>query len=115
MVLFVLLGIGYEEPFGISHPKYWKFEGIMAMSFLIMGLLVLWIYFRGVELNDDWLLQSLRDGAVVMVVQFALDFFVIVLLFGSGMSYFYGMVTVQYLLIPFWTSLVAYFVHSRTL
>ncbi len=112
MVLFGLLEIGYEEDFGYGHPKYWTFESIMTPSFLLIGFLLLMAFIRGVDLSEDWLLQSLKYGVVLMAVQFVLDTLVIVLLFGNGFGYFFGLVTLTYLTIPLWTVAVAA-IHRR--
>ena len=110
LVLFPLLGIDYSEDFGIGHPKYWVFEAIITPIFVIMSMIMFWMYYKKMELTEDWKRVALVNGCVVSAMQFVLDTLVIVLLFGNGFRYFYGLVTVSYLIVPLWSYLLAFLI-----
>ena len=88
-----------NPPWGITHPKYLQFEIIMIPSMIVLMFLVIWLFY-GYPKNSGKIIDLLTDGLLVMITQFVLDFFVLVLLFKSGLSYFYGLVTLSYLSIP---------------
>ncbi len=110
LILFSLLGIDYSEHFGIGHPKYWTFEAIITPFFVIMSMIMFWMYYKKMELTEDWKRVALVNGCVVSAMQFVLDTLVIVLLFGNGFRYFYGLVTVSYLIVPLWSYLLAFLI-----
>jgi len=100
--IMLLVGVDFsdtENPFGIHHEKYWLVELIMQPSFLIF---VTWFLIRHFKANtyedkELWIL-----GVVMAAVQFILDLFVIVIALGNGLEYFVALVSLVYVLIPFY-------------
>ena len=107
MAYMAILGINpQEETFGLNHPKYWNFEILMTPSYIIIGLLILIAYYKFyIKTSSNWIIDSFLIGLIIMLIQFILDLIVIVGLFQNSLDYFFALVTVSYLLIPFWSVL----------
>ncbi|MFX0115712.1 MAG: hypothetical protein ACFFB3_14275 [Candidatus Hodarchaeota archaeon] len=110
--LMAAMGIDpQEEDFDIDHDKYWTFEAVMFPVFIVIGLAVLYWYFKSGEMDAEfWITEALLAGITIMVIQFVLDAIFLVIILGNGVEYFFALVTVSYLLIPAWALLAGYFV-----
>lgn len=103
MVIMSLLGIHPEntsEHWGINHPKYLQFELLMIPTMVVLMFGMAYVYYAEVSIQTVSRMDVLADGILIMAIQFILDFLVLVILFGNGVNYFYGLVTVSYLTIP---------------
>ncbi len=102
-----------EEPFGPDYDEYLPFEMILIPSFIIIGLIAYYWYFSSSEINhEEWITEALLVGVTVMVIQFVLDTIFLVIIFDSGIEYFFALVTISYLLVPVWSLLVGYYVRE---
>ena len=100
--IMILIGVDFSDtdnPFGIHHDKYWLFELIMQPSFLIF---VTWLLIRHFKTNSYENKELWTLGIAMAAVQFILDLLVIVIALGNGLEYFVALVSLVYILIPFY-------------
>ena len=103
MLIMGILGIHPEnesENWGINHPKYLQFELLMILTMIILMFGFVQEFYKQ-QRNLIPSIDVLTDGFIIMVIQFIMDFMVLVVLMKAGLAYFYGLVILVYITIPF--------------
>lgn len=88
------------ENWGINHPKYLQFELLMITTMIILMFVIALEFFKQQE-NSATPIDVLKDGFLIMIIQFMMDLIVLVVVMKVGIAYFYGLVTLMYVTIPF--------------
>lgn len=99
----LLIGVefsGSEFNFGPDHPKYWTFEAVIVPSFVFIVIGSTKAYFAREGLTG--IDEAMKFGILIALVQYLLDLIFIVMLLDAGLTYFMGLVSISYVLIPLW-------------
>ena len=91
-----------------------KFQDLFSQTRLdeIIDDILAQCYHKVVLMNEKE--ESLGIGLVIAALQFILDLIFIVLLFGGGLDYYLALVTISYILMPFWAYLFGWYLYGRS-
>ncbi|MFX0173880.1 MAG: hypothetical protein ACFE9L_18505 [Candidatus Hodarchaeota archaeon] len=105
---------------------YLPMVGLFALGTFILIVLFFWWYlpYLGIELQSEWLTESLLFGIIVMIIQFLLDIVIFGLFIPNVdlVAYFFRLLSndpqgstiiIMYPLIVIWTIIAGFFVQKQ--